>query len=199
MYLPPALQRLWKKAMLRSAAFSGKYRKLKLLYTLEDPWDMASEREQHRFSGALAQLREINPRYSSILELGCGEGHQSLHLQNLTDRLYGIDLSATAIARAEARCPTATFAVAEIESAAAIFPSEKFDLITACEVLYYTKSLNEILPAMQARTRRIYVSNYLQRSELMRTAFTGPGWRQLNTIRHGETVWECFLWEDNAT
>lgn len=189
------VESFWKKAMMRGTAFSGAYGKLRMLYSLEDPWEMASDREQHRFARTNAQLRDFAPHFETILELGCGEGHQSVHLAWMSGQLYGVDLSEKAIARAQKRCPGAVFSVAEVEAISSLHPGTRFDLITACEVLYYARDLGSFLPTLQARTQRLYVSNYLPRAEKMREHFTGAGWQRLDDIRHGDTVWECVLWE----
>jgi len=192
------LAALWKRLMLRGADFGGTYNKIRLLYSLEDPWDMASPREQHRFDLTLIQLRSLAPHFNDILEFGCGEGHQSLHLSALCDRLYGIDISAAAVARARKRCPQARFEVAALEAAQSVFADRRFDLITACEVLYYAVDIDGILTQLQARTDRLYVSNYKPRSDRMRAHFTCDGWRRLEDIRFEDTVWECFVWEAPA-
>jgi len=195
---PKGLAALWKRLMLRGADFDGAYGKIRLLYSLEDPWEMASPREQHRFDRTLTQLRSLAPHFSDILEFGCGEGHQSLHLNGLCDRLHGVDISATAVARARKRCPHAHFEVAALEATQTVFADRRFDLITACEVLYYAVDIDGILTQLQARTDRIYVSNYKPRSDRMHTHFTGDGWRRLEDIRFENTVWECFVWEATA-
>ena len=191
------LGRLWCRMLLRGTAFGSSYGKLRMLYAMEDPWNMVSPREQHRFKISKAQLVQNSAHYGSILELGCGEGHQSLSLQTLTDRLYGVDVSSKAVHRAEQRCPDATFTVAEMEDINTVFPFVHFDLISACEVLYYARNLSAVLSKLQARTNRLYVSNYAPRSEKMRTNFSGRGWSRLNDISYEDTVWECYLWEAN--
>ena len=165
-----------------------------MLYSLEDPWEMASDREQSRFLQTTALLQSLQPRFASLLELGCGEGHQSIHLNSLTDKLYGLDLSDTAIKRACKRCPEGNFAAGKVESFDQVFDGLEFEIITACEVLYYAKSLDRILPALQEKTRYLFVSNFLPRSVKMRHQFVGPGWAQLDSISFEDTVWECFLW-----
>jgi predicted membrane-bound spermidine synthase len=181
--------------MLRGSEFGGTYGKLRLLYSLEDPWDMASPREQHRFAETLVQVRSLAPRFGNVLEFGCGEGHQSQSLMAVSDRLHGVDISPAAVARAAKRCPQASFEVAALEDALTIAPDQRFDLITACEVLYYAVNIEHILSKLQSRTDRLYVSNYKPRSDKMRASFTGAGWRRLDDIRHEDTVWECFVWE----
>lgn len=189
------LRGFWKKAMLRGTAFTGAYGKLRWLYSIEDPWEMSSEREQYRFRKVNDMLTAIAPRFGSILELGSGEGHQSLHLATIADRLTGVDISASAVERARRRCPDAEFAASELEAVPELFAGRRFDLVTGCEVLYYVRDAGSILSALQAMTEGIFVSNYLPRSEKMRPLFEGPGWRRLDNIVHEDTVWECFLWE----
>lgn len=193
------IEGLWRRVLLRGTSFTGAYGKIRVLYAMEDPWEMASAREQHRFAQTRAQLQTLSAAYDNILEFGCGEGHQSAHLNTLCQRLYGVDISAAAVARARRRCPEGQFEVAALEDAASVFPDQRFDLITACEVLYYATDIETILSQLQTRTDRLYVSNYKPRSDLMKAHFSGPGWRALADITFKETVWECFVWENPNT
>ncbi|MEM7546725.1 MAG: class I SAM-dependent methyltransferase [Pseudomonadota bacterium] len=195
MKLTDILASVWKRVMLRGTAFGGAYGKIRMLYSLEDPWEMSSEREQYRFEQTMEHLREIAPGAGTVLEFGCGEGHQSVHLRQHCGAVFGVDISETAIERARKRCPDATFAVAGLEQAGEVFDGQEFDLITACEVLYYAVDIETILKKIQSSADRVYVSNYLPRSEMMRDHFAGEGWRQLGNIQFADTVWECFLWE----
>ncbi len=185
---------LWTRVMLRHTAFTGSYGKLRALYARRDPWNMASLREQHRFQATNDLLSGFQPHYQTILELGCGEGHQSVSLARLTDRFHGMDISEFAIKRARKLVPQAEFRVGPLEAIDRIFPDVDFDLITACEVLYYLPDPGVILPALQARSRRIFVSSYSERTEGLRAAVEGPGWQSLPDIRFQHTVWNCFLW-----
>ncbi|TWT57725.1 Mg-protoporphyrin IX methyl transferase [Thalassoglobus neptunius] len=189
------VHRIWRKAFMSRTAFTKAYGRIRMLYSIEDPWQMSSPKEQHRFQETVRILSEVQPKYSSILELGCGEGHQSQFLGTLTDQLYGVDISPKAVERAAARCPEGKFQAGELEAVATMFNGQKFDLITACEVLYYTKDLAEILPTLQAMTHRLFVSNYKPRNEHMRAHFEGNGWRALDSISYEDVDWECRLWE----
>lgn len=181
--------------MLRGTSFTGSYSKLRGLYFQNDPWQMASDREQHRFTETNLKLAEIAPSFGSILELGCGEGHQSYHLLKLTDDFWGLDVSDRAVERARARCANGNFEVSELENLDQVLGDKRFDLITACEVLYYLPDIPQAIALLQTRTDTIFVSNYLERSKKMRRHFKGSGWTQLNDISHGETIWECFVWQ----
>ena len=181
--------------MLRGAAFRDADRRLDLLYAIEDPWEMASEREQHRFSETMRRLADIAPRFGTILEIGSGEGHQSLLLQDVTDRLCGLEVSARAAARARARLPGARFEVGGVDDVARLFPGMRFDLVTACEVLYYMRDVAAAVQALQEAGDRLFVTAYRARAEAMESHFRGTGWRELAPIRHGDTEWRCYLWE----
>ncbi|MEM6374588.1 MAG: class I SAM-dependent methyltransferase [Pseudomonadota bacterium] len=187
--------RLFKSAMLRGTSFSDAHGKLKTLYTVEDPWDMASEREQYRFQETNRQLTEVAPHFGHVLELGCGEGHQTLHLAQIANQISGIELSPKAVARAQARCPEGTFRAGQIEAVRTLFPNTRFDLITGCEVLYYVSDLESVLQSLYGLTERLYVSNYAPRAARMESALSGLGWRPLAPIHHQDTTWECRIWE----
>ena len=195
MILPKTLADLWKRVMLKGTAFGGKYEKIRLLYALEDPWEMASDRERYRFAQTMVQLRSISAHFGDVLELGCGEGHQSVFLNEIADRLEGIDVSETAVQRAARRCPEGKFAALPLEEVSAHFGDRHFDLITACEVLYYTSNITDILEMLKARADRLYVSNFGPRAATMHTHFQGDGWRALGDIAFKDTVWSCHLWE----
>ncbi|MFV0317277.1 MAG: polysaccharide deacetylase family protein [Microthrixaceae bacterium] len=186
---------LWTRLMLRRSAFSGSYSRLRRLYSIEDPWNMSSQREQYRFERTGELLSELGPRFSSILEIGSGEGHQSVHLAELTDRLCGLELSERAAERASSRCPQASFRVGPLEDLERVWPGAHFDLVVACEVLYYVQDLEAVRSILERCADRVFVSNYRPRSEEMRQAFTGPGWTRLPDITYEDATWECFVWE----
>lgn len=194
MRFPDAIERLWRSLLLRGTATTSAYRRLAVLYTMDDPWNMASTREQHRFAATAEMIAAIAPRYGSMLELGCGEGHQSQFLAPLADDYHGIDLSARAIERAKRRCPGASFARGKIEDLPQLFPGRRFDLVTACEVFYYLADPAVAIAKAQAHARRLFVTNYQARAEPLRALLHGPGWTQLPDIVSEDTLWECRLW-----
>jgi 2-polyprenyl-3-methyl-5-hydroxy-6-metoxy-1,4-benzoquinol methylase len=186
---------LWTRVMLRHTAFTGSYGKLRALYARRDPWNMASKREQHRFQATNDLLSGVQATYESILELGSGEGHQSASLARLTDRFHGIDISEFAVRRAQNLVPQGAFRVGPLEAIERIYPDVDFELITACEVLYYLPDPATVLPLLQARCQQLFVSSYSERTEGLRAALKGPGWQSLPDIRYQDTAWNCFLWQ----
>jgi len=195
MSIVTSVSQIWRRLMLRGTAFGGAYRKVRLLYAIQDPWEMESTREQHRFQETMAHLKSLQTSFDAVLELGCGEGHQSLHFTEVCRQLYGVDISALAVRRAKERCPIGIFQALPLEDVGGAFSGQRFDLITACEVLYYVEDISSCLTTLKSRADRIYVSNYGARAEMMRRYFSGDGWRQLTPIIYEDIVWECAVWE----
>jgi len=192
------VSRVFKRMMLHRSAFSGSYGKLRALYTLEDPWGMASEKEQYRFEETNRQLAGIAPKFPKVLELGCGEGHQTVFLARLADHISGLDVSEKAVLRAHKRYPGGVFKTGRMEDIGSLFPDERFSLVTACEVLYYARDPANTLSVLQGCADKIYVSNYnTTRAHDTRGLFSGPGWSSLPSIRYEDTVWECHLWQSD--
>src|SRR5580700_10350985 len=99
---------------------------------------MRSAREQARFEWTNQVIGDHLAPLGTILEVGCGEGHQSQYLARQSGELYGIDVSARAVDRARQRCPAGNFAVGDPFTLGSAMP-DRYDLVAACEVLYYVK------------------------------------------------------------
>lgn len=141
------LRTLWKRILLRGVHASHKYSRLDTLYVLKDPWDMESEREQFRFHETARVIRDNIGQVGTILEIGCGEGHQSRTLVPLCNRFTGIDISRRAVKRARSRVLNAEFHAGDIFTSRVLSNEGTFDLVIACEVLSY-------LPDMPSAVRR---------------------------------------------
>src|SRR5262249_10528424 len=121
--------------------------RLDSLYRLEDPWGMATAREQRRFKATAAIIQKWLGEVDTILEGGCGGGHQSESLAPLCRALTRIDGSGRAVQRARGRCPGATFRAGDLGSVQG--PNGgRFELVTACEVLYYISDVRVAIRRM---------------------------------------------------
>jgi len=138
--------------VLRDVRYSNNYRKLDAVYRMGNPWGMTSSAEQFRFTETNRLILREFGRVQSLLEIGCGEGHQSLYLQDVCDSLTGLDVSARAVRRACRRCPQANFLVGDVfsQEVSALAP---FDLVVACEVLYYISDLAATLQRLRIISR----------------------------------------------
>lgn len=143
-----AIRRTWMKYAMRGVGGADDYDRLDMAYRLGDPWNMESGLEQGRFAATNALIARSFGRVGSLLEVGCGEGHQTLRLRELADQVYGIDVSATAIERARSRVPDAQFAATDLAHQPWGDERGRFDLVVACEVLYYIKDIPATLSRM---------------------------------------------------
>lgn len=194
--LNKAQRRLWMKYALRGVGGSDNHSRLDLAYSLEDPWNMDSTPERTRFEATSQIISRAFGQVGTILELGCGEGHQSLYLAGLCDQLHGIDVSAQAIERAQKRVPAAKFAVADIFSEPWGANQHRFDLITACEVLYYLSDPGATIARMRQLGRNGLVTFFAPASGRI-----GPPLEQVpglhkDWIHAGATSWLVGWWND---
>lgn len=146
--LRKAVRRAWMKYAMRGVGGADDYERLDLAYRLGDPWNMESPLEQARFAATNALVERTFGRVGTLLEVGCGEGHQTRVLCAVADEVHGIDVSPTAVARARERLPMAHFAATDIHGQPWGDQQGRFDLVVACEVLYYIKDIPATLARM---------------------------------------------------
>ena len=116
------------------------------------------------------------------------------NLEQLCERLTGLDVSARAVGRARERCPTSRFLVGDIfcDEVGALRP---FDLVVASEVIYYMNDVPAALERMRALGRHGFIT-YLQDEmknldqEVMRAC---PG-AVSEVIEFKEGVWRVMWW-----
>jgi hypothetical protein len=75
--------------MLRGVRYGNNLSKIDSIYIVDDPWCMSSQGGQYRFTETTRLILEKFGRLGSLLEIGCGGGHQSLHLRKLCNRVEG--------------------------------------------------------------------------------------------------------------
>jgi len=120
---------------------------------------MSSLSEQYRFAETNRLILENFGGVTSLLEIGCGEGHQSLYLQEVCKHLTGLDVSSKAVSRAQKRCPTSKFFVGDIFSQE-VRDLTPFDLVIACEVLYYMSDIQSALKQIWGLSKNRLVTYY---------------------------------------
>jgi len=192
MMLPRYFKQLWVRALQRGTAYAGRSKRFEALYKVADPWNMLSEREQFRFIETNRIIESEVGHVDTLLEVGCGEGHQSQFLQRVCRSLSGFDVSANAVKRASARCPRARFSVADIQS----YPEdERFDLVVACEILYYVPDVRAAVQRMSKLGSACLVT-YLQAGPCQLDPFlTDIEGLQRRTVEFGDTSWQVVWWK----
>ena len=155
------LKKYWMRFALLGSHCASDYSKLDRIYMAHDPWRMASPREEYRVAETNRLILDKFGRVGSLLEIGCGEGHQSIHLWRTCDRLVGLDVSARAVKRARRRCRGCEFLVGDIFSSE-VNAHAPYDLVVACEVLYYMSDVPAALRRMRELGRNSLVT-YISR------------------------------------
>jgi 2-polyprenyl-3-methyl-5-hydroxy-6-metoxy-1,4-benzoquinol methylase len=189
-------RRSWMKYALRGVGPNDNFERLDLAYSIEDPWNMDSATEVSRFEGTNRIIEREFGRLGSLLELGCGEGHQSRHLSALADQIYGLDVSAKAVERASARLPSGHFAATDLFNQPWGDEAQRFDLVTACEVLYYMSDIDSTLERMSRLGRNCIVTIFAPAARRVGPHLERiPGLRK-DWIWHGGTVWLIAWWRN---
>lgn len=194
--LRKAQRRLWMKYALRGVGGSDNHAGLDRAYAMEDPWNMDSRLEQARFEATNAVIAQAFGPVASVLELGCGEGHQTTYLARLSECQYGLDVSQLAVERARLRLPQAQFAATDIFGQPWGDTRHQFDLVTACEVLYYLSDPAATIERMRHLGRNGLVTFFAPACGRVGPHLDRiPGLRK-DWIYHGGTAWMVGWWRD---
>jgi len=158
------LKKRWLKWQLKRL-HKGDAQAMARVYRVRDPWGLDVPSEHMRFKETSRMIRDrMGSHFDSILEIGSGEGLQTKYLAPLADRILGIDPSPHAVKRAEIlNVPNATFEVGDLLNSPASAKDRVFDLVTACEVIYYLEDC-QLEQAFQNLNRlgRMCVVTYYQ-------------------------------------
>jgi len=189
-------RRIWMRLNLRNMR-EGKHLPLKRLYLLRDPWQMESDREQYRFQAINEIIVSQFGKVGTLLEIGCGEGHQTSHLQQVSDRIYGVDISGLAVARARERVPQAILSVHDLLTCPeTLNGGAPFDLVVASEVLYYLQDAE--MPAAVAKLKRLgkrcLVSYYDREIDRLDGHFAAIPGCQCKDLEFSGTKWRVRWW-----
>ena len=194
--LAPRLRDYWVRFALRRVHYADRVDKLDLLYRVEDPWRLGSAKEQARFEWTNRLIAtHLAPR-DTILEIGCGEGHQSQYLSRACGRLYGIDVSARAVRRARRRCSDALFTAGDPFTFRFADPPPVFDLVVACEVLYYVKDIPRFLDRLSRLGRACLVTYYQGQAPVLDSHFASLPDCRRDQFRFDDTEWHAVWWHN---
>lgn len=191
-----AARRTWMKYAMRGVGAADNHGRMDLAYSMPDPWDMDSNMERARFAATDALITRTFGRVGSILELGCGEGHQTRHFAALADTVYGIDVSAKAVERARVAVPDAHFAATDIFAQPWGEERGRFDLVTACEVMYYMKDVDATIARMSQLGRNCLVTFFSPALRRLSPHLDRIPNLQKDWMFYGGTVWLACWWRN---
>jgi SAM-dependent methyltransferase len=186
-------RRLWRRVALRNLSGTDNFRQLDKLYAVGDPWDMASDMEQARFASTNDLARKHFGFADHLLEIGCGEGHQTVHLQAVAKRITAIDVSVRAVRRARIRAPAARLIVGDL-GALAVPPRQRYDVVVAAEVLYYMRSIPQALAQMNALGHACLLTCFAPAGARLAPHLAGLRDLERGWFSHGGVVWLYALW-----
>jgi 2-polyprenyl-3-methyl-5-hydroxy-6-metoxy-1,4-benzoquinol methylase len=194
-----AARRLWMKYALRGVRQNDAHGRLDLAYKIEDPWHMNAAREQFRFAETNRVIEaNVGRRFGSLLEIGCGEGHQTEHLARLADKVTGIDVSANAVERARKRVPTASFLSGDLLTQPWVRERGRFELLTACEVLYYMSDVPSFLKTMDELGSTCVVTYFGPAARVCEKPVKAMPGVQTTSFKFEDTEWVAAWWPGAA-
>lgn len=193
---PGMLKRVWMKLVLHGECRDDDHSRFDVFYLLRDPWDLASPDEVGRYTETNRWIHEEFGHVESLLEIGCGEGLQSQYLEDICDRLVATDVSRRAVSRARNRCPNSEFLLGDVFSPE-IEHHAPFDLVVACEVLYYMQDIPVVLQRMKALGGRTLVTYFSKEMERLDPLVLAGRDARSGVIEFGERRWRIASW-DNA-
>ena len=182
------------RAALRGTHYSDQHSRFDIAYRFSNPWSMDSKREQARFAATNAILEREFGHVGRLLELGCGEGHQSEHLARLCDQLHGIDPSERAIARAAKRLPAAQFGAGDLFAQPWVAEQDRFDVVVGCEMLYYVADVPALLKTISTLAPACLVTYLARADELDDLLAAIPG-VQFSDIESEGVHWRAAWWQ----
>lgn len=190
------LRQQWARLTLHGVQFADKYSRLDSLYRIRDPWGMSAEPEQFRFQETNRLIAQEFGRVGSILEIGCGEGHQSQELLKLCGELVGVDVSGRAVERARARCPEATFVAGDVFTSD-VLQGRCFDLILACEVLYYVKDVAAALKRLRGLGQATLVTYFDLHAQALEPHVLAAPHVETARVEYRTASWTVAWWRDD--
>lgn len=191
-----ALRRSWLNYALHDVSNNDNHEGIERTYRITDPWSLDSPREHARFEATNRVIESRFGKVSEILEIGSGEGVQSTYLRRLCQTLYGVDVSPTAVQRARARLPDAHFMVGDLAHQPWVSEGKRFDLVVACEVLYYIADVRATLELMNKLGDACFVSFFSFEAYKLSTLVESIPGVETGWFNHDRITWLLAWWRN---
>lgn len=188
------LRRKWLQHRLKNVTNNDNHQGLERIYKIRDPWNLDSPREHVRFELTNREIEKHFGKVDSMLELGSSEGLQSSYLSKLCNKLEGVDVSPTAVNRARQRLPDANFYVGDLTSQSWADEENRYDLVVACEVLYYIEDVKTTLRTMNHVGKSCFVTFFTPEAHKLSAIMESIPGVQKNWLSHEGTTWLVAHW-----
>jgi len=190
------LRRKWLQHGLKTVSNNDNHDGLEKIYRITDPWNLDSPREHMRFE---LTNREIEKRFGKVgrmLEIGSSEGLQSTYLSKLCDSLDGVEVSATALERAKQRLPNANFYLGDLSQQPWKEETDRYDLVVACEVLYYISDIKKTLETMSRIGKACFITFFTPEAYKLSDIVDSIPGVEKDWISHDNTTWLIASWKN---
>lgn len=169
----------------KSLEFRGEFEEM--YRDLEDPWSCEQKSTSLNKRLFLELLQEFSP-YESILDIGCGLGGFTNEVKKhfVSAKVYGVDISETAVNKASYRFPEITFTRCNIAEEPPPFVCGGYHLVITSEILWY---ILEDLKMVFQKIEQLLEQNGL----LAAIQYFPHGQRFGNAIVHGVDGFEHFV------
>lgn len=192
--LARSFRQRWLAYGLRDISDNDNHGQLDRLYRIKDPWNLDSPHEHYRFEATNRLILQEFGKVGTLLELGCGEGTQTAYLRRTCDSMSAVDVSRTAVTRAQARLPDVDFAVGDLRHQPWINSGKRFDLIVACEVLYYVADVSMLLQTVNTVGRACLVTFFTPEAPKLAAIVEAVPNVKKDWIHHRGTTWLVAWW-----
>jgi len=156
------LSRIYLKVIQSKIFSSLPHLKFFLIYLLDDPWSLSSEKETLRFTHGVTFLSNNLPKPSLLIDIGCGLGHHSKLLSQHSASYIGLDISHAAIKRARRKNPSLHFhQIDNLYTLHTLIPPQPDTVVTLFEVLYYVQDPQEFLFYLKKYYTTVFISYLL--------------------------------------
>lgn len=162
-----------------------------------DSWHQDDSRQLNR-QIALNILSAFN--FGLILDIGCGKGSLTHQLKKRNNKVFGIDISPTAIEVASSRFQDIAFDVVDANNCNALESylttchkdgSLTFDLVFSAEILSYLENWKDLVAFLSTKTKYILVALFLPENPI---GFVRSKEELVAVIsRHFEIIEEVYL------
>lgn len=150
----------------------------------QDPWDFKKDNYERARFGKLIDVVSRVP-HDSILEVGCAEGDVTRLLCGISGDVTGIDVSQTAVERAQKSTPQAKIFKASLED---FNPKRRFQVALCAETLYYVGDIEAALAKLGALADFVVVTYTLYEKKRL-----DPFMTRLPLISHDKFTYLRFF------
>lgn len=192
-----AVRRRWLKYALRDISNNDNHAGLERVYKITDPWSLDSPLEHARFAATNSIILQRFGMVDRLLEMGSSEGVQSVYLRKACRNLHGIEVSPTAVERARARVPDAQFSVGDLLQQT-WHDTTRFDLVVACEVLYYVNDVKAALEQMNRLGNACFVSFFSPEAHKLSALIDAMPRVEKSWLTCGGVTWLLAWWENRS-